>query len=118
MFANIVLNASMTAAPGAILEISSAAEVVRPTSRPLGPNGFTQLINVFPSKGAGGGECVRNLLPRDGKKQDIRKKNRIPRRARSSMRVHLQHQMFQLLRSSGVAEHHVMAVLHPETSQA
>jgi len=51
MVANIVLNASTTAASGANLEISSAAEVVRPTSRPLGPNGFTQLMSVFPFNG-------------------------------------------------------------------
>src|SRR5689334_24818989 len=51
MVANIVLNASTTAASGANLEISSAAEVVRPTSRPLGPNGFTQLTSVLPFNG-------------------------------------------------------------------
>src|SRR5437899_10815688 len=48
MVANIVLNASTTAASGTSLDISSAAEVLRPTSRPLGPNGFTQLMRVFP----------------------------------------------------------------------
>src|SRR5438093_577287 len=48
MLANIVLNASTTAASGTSLDISSAAEVLRPTSRPLGPNGFTQLMRIFP----------------------------------------------------------------------
>src|SRR5438105_13208323 len=48
MVANIVLNASTTAASGTSLDIASAAEVLMPTSRPLGPNGFTQLMRVVP----------------------------------------------------------------------
>src|SRR6059036_2354409 len=51
MLAKTVLNASTTAASGLSFEISSAAEVVSPTSRPRAPNGFTQLISIFPSNG-------------------------------------------------------------------
>src|SRR5689334_3673428 len=64
-----------------------------------------------------GGECILDCVPRNGEKQNIGKTNCIGWRARSSARANLADEMLQLLRCSRVAEHYVMSVIRPETSQ-
>src|SRR6266850_381440 len=114
MLAKIVLNASTTAAPGASFEISSAAELVRPTSRPLGPNGFTQLINVFSVERSGVGKRIPDSGPRHREKHDVSEANHIPSRTPPRMRSKLSLKSPELLRPSRVIEHYVVAVPCPE----
>src|SRR6185369_10982345 len=83
-----------------------------------GPKRIHATDEGFAVHRAGGGECILDFSPWDSEKEHICKTRRIPGCARSSMRSDLQHKMFQLLRCSRVAEHHVMPVLCPKTAQA